>query len=52
MGGVIEAMGEDGGLDLLGDPVGMRPSCTRQPVDEALRPVGLIVAPDLVELLV
>ena len=44
-------MGEDGGLDLLGNPVGMWPPGSRQPVDEPLCSVGLVVAADLVELL-
>ena len=51
VGGVIQGMGEDGGPHLLRDPVGMRPPGARQPVHETFRPVGLVVAPDLVELL-
>ena len=48
---MVEGMGVDGGLDFLRYPVGMRPPGTRESVDEAFRPVGLVVTPDLVELL-
>ena len=51
MGRMVEAMRQDGGLDLLGDPVGVRASGAGQPVDQPVRPVCLVVAPDLVELL-
>ena len=44
-------MSQDRGLDRFGDPVGMWTLGAREPVDEALCPVGLIVAPDLIELL-
>ncbi len=51
VGGVIERVGEDRLLDLLRHPVGVRPPGARQPVDQPLGAVGLVVAPDLVELL-
>ena len=44
-------MGQDRGLDLFGDPVGMWTLGDGEPVDEAFGPVGLIVASDLVKLL-
>ena len=44
-------MVENGGLDLVCHPVGMRASGSRQPVDEAIGAIGMEVAPDLVELL-
>ena len=51
MGGMIEGMGEDRGLDLFRDPIGVRASGAGQPVDETVGPIGLIVPSDLVELL-
>ena len=39
------------GLDLFGNPVGMRACGAGQPVDEALGSVCLVVAPDFVKLL-
>ena len=38
-------------LDLGGHPVGVRPLGAGQPVDQPIGPIGLEVAPDLVELL-
>jgi len=51
VGGPVEAVLEDGVLDLLGESVGMGFSGARKPVDEAFGAEGLEVAADLVELL-
>ena len=51
MAGVGERMVEYCLLDLCGDAIGMRAFRPRQAVDEALGPVGLEIAPDLLELL-
>jgi len=49
--GVLQGVVENGPLDIPGYPVGVRPARAGQPVDQPRRPVGLEVAPDLVELL-
>ena len=49
--GVLQAVIEDRLLDLRRHPVGVWAFGARQAVDQAVRPIGLIVAPDLVELL-
>jgi hypothetical protein len=48
---MFKGVGENGGFNLLRDPVEMRAFCPRQPVNQAVRPIGLEVAPDLIELL-
>jgi len=49
--GMIHRVVEDGLLDLSRNAVRVRPLRARKPVDEAVRPIGLEVAPDLVKLL-
>lgn len=49
--GMGQAMVEDRLLDVLADPVGMRVARAGDPVEKAVDPVGLEVAPNLVELL-
>ena len=49
--GVGQAVVEDGLLDVLADPLGMRVAGTGDPVEQAVGTVGLEVAPDLIELL-
>tara|TARA_B100000676_G_C17994599_1_gene797004 strand:- start:1049 stop:1207 length:159 start_codon:yes stop_codon:yes gene_type:complete len=51
MAGVFKRVIENGLLDLLGHPVGMRSLGAGQSVDKPLRPIGLEVAADLVKLL-
>ena len=48
---VVEAVGEYRGFNLFTDAVGMGTTSPRQTVDQAVCPVGLVVAPDFVELL-
>lgn len=49
--GVGQAMGEDGLLDVLADPVGVWIARSGDPVEQAVGAVGLEVTPDLTELL-
>lgn len=51
MGRVRERMVEDGLLDLGCDPVRVRVPGSSGSIDQAGRALGLVVAPDLVELL-
>ena len=51
MAWMVKGMVENGCLDLGCHPVGVWPPRPRQPVDQAFRPIGLEVPPDLVELL-
>ena len=51
LGGGVQTVRQDGLFHLGADPVRMRTSGPREPIQEALGPVGLVVAPDLVELL-
>ena len=49
--GIGQCVIEHGLLDFGGDAIGVRPLRAGQTVDEAVGPIGLEVAPDLVELL-
>ena len=51
VGGILQAVLQYGLFDLLGHPIGVRTSSARQPIYQALGPVGLVVTPNLVELL-
>jgi len=48
---MFKGVGQDGILHLLGYPVRMRSAGSRQTIDNALSPIDLEVAADLVELL-